>query len=58
MASAVVFGATGLVGEALLAELSVANQVTSIVSYGRRDPSHQCPNCVRSMDSLTPWMLT
>lgn len=42
MASVVVFGATGLVGEALLAELSVANQVTSILSYGRRDPSHQC----------------
>lgn len=42
MASVVVFGATGLVGEALLAELSVANQVTSILSYGRRDPSHKC----------------
>jgi len=43
MTSVVVFGATGLVGEAVLSELSAANDVTSIVSYGRRAPSHRCP---------------
>ena len=42
MASVIVFGATGLVGEAVLSELSVANEVTSIISYGRRQPLHQC----------------
>lgn len=43
MASAVVFGATGLVGTSLLAELSITESVTSVVTYGRRAPSAECP---------------
>ena len=43
MASAVVFGATGLVGTSLLAELSITESVTSVVTYGRRVPSAECP---------------
>lgn len=43
MASVVVFGATGLVGTALLPELSKAGAVTSVVTYGRRPPLFECP---------------